>query len=1104
MTVSAKTKPESIQKITPGEPPSRLFAIILGCFFISGLTGLIYEILWTRMIVAIIGSAPFAVTIVLTVFMGGLGLGSYIASKTVDRIEDPLKLIRLYGILELIVGGYGVILPLLLVLYKPLYSLIYNHLFRYFIAYNLITFVGCLLLLIIPVTCMGATLPVLCRFFITRISRVGTHVGRLYGLNMIGAAAGALLCGFWLIGGLGVWGSLSFAIILNIVIGAVCVFIGFSLKRQARTSKNIAEVTKKTREQDSPEAVYSGIPRSGSVFALIIFGISGFCAMAYEVIWTNLLGLIVGPTTYSFTIVLVTFISGLALGSVFFGWLGDRIEKTMSLLLTTQVAATLFALLMSQVLGDSQIFFAKLIYHFRNHFAQLSIAKASLLFIFMFFPTFCLGASFPLVGKIVTRTLSRRGRTIGFAYSINSLGAIVGSFCAGFLLIPLLGKEQGLRLVLSLQLLTSLIIGGFLFWKAHERFKNWIPLALPGLLVIILLFPFPHWDRRMLAIGKYHRFDNPEIRQIGWFEALVSGINRFDKPKGEKIVFYGDGIGGFTTVLKTDLDILGNEGYALYCSGKPEASSRLDMDTQTLSAHVPLLFHKDPKRVLIIGLASGITAGEVLNYPVEKLDIVDINRQIVKASQFFRPWNNHVLSNPKTELIIQDARAHMALTNRKYDVISSEPSNPWMAGLATLFTADFFNLVKQHLNDNGIFAQFIHTYQMDWSTFALVGRTFAQVFPNSLLMRTNPSSLGPDFLLIGFKNKGGLEEQVAAQNLRYAKRSKNVVLKNHHLFYHLIISEDLQRLFGNGPINTDARPLLEFSAPKLLYTKDPMIHEELTKNRSLRKESLAIINEAATDTDFQIDFAEFALSVIRPELSFQNPVDMTRTTPPQKKRLYGLLENFCANHVVTDFSLFGDDGLKGMCISAQIEKAQQMLPVSSDKTPLYLHLGALYSEIGMPDEALRYLTEALNKDPDKADVHYDMALFLSKQGRTADAVKHYSEALDLSPYYSDASNNLAWILATNEDPKVRNGLKAVRLAEMACKVNGNHDPILLDTLAAAYAEAGRFKEARQTARQAFKLSLETGYESLAKDIKHRLELYQSNRPYRADGSLSGT
>jgi spermidine synthase len=195
--------------------------LVLVCFFLSGLTGLIYEILWTRMIVKVIGTAPFAVSIVLTVFMAGLGLGSYIASRTIDRIESPLKLVRIYGLLELIVGGYCLVLPLLLKGFLPVYSVVYNHLFKHFMVYNLLTFVGCSILLIIPVTCMGATLPVLCRFYVNRLSHLGTHAGRLYGLNTIGAAAGALLCGFWLIALLGVYGTLALAVFLNAAIGLV-------------------------------------------------------------------------------------------------------------------------------------------------------------------------------------------------------------------------------------------------------------------------------------------------------------------------------------------------------------------------------------------------------------------------------------------------------------------------------------------------------------------------------------------------------------------------------------------------------------------------------------------------------------------------------------------------------------------------------------------------------------------------------------------------------------------------------------------------------------------------------------------------------------------
>jgi spermidine synthase len=1102
MALSAQFKQKTSHKKIANDSASRIIVLIFGCFFVSGLTGLIYEVLWTRMIVKIIGSAPFAVSIVLTVFMGGLGLGSYIASKTIDQIKNPLKLIRLYGVLELVIGVYGIILPLLLILFRPLYAFIYNHLFSYFLGYNLITFVGCFLLLIIPVTCMGATLPVLSRFFITSISRVGTHVGRLYGLNTIGAAAGALLCGFWLISSLGMWGSLFFAIIMNATIGLLCVLISYRYQRKDKTPRNMTETAIKIREKEFPEPD-SPITRSYDISALTIFAVSGFCAMAYEVIWTKLLGLIAGPTTYSFTIVLVAFISGLAIGSIFFGWFGDRIKNILLLLLITQVAAAVFALLASQLMGNSQIFFAKLIVHFKDNFTHLQILKAAILFTVMFFPTFCLGATFPLVGKILTRSLSRTGRSIGLAYAINSIGAILGSFCAGFLLIPLMGKEQALRLVILIQLLTPLCIGGFFIL----RDKTWnrslaTVMILPILLGLILLIYFPHWDRKMLSVGMYHRFDRPEIRGISWVKALVSGKEFFPEHEESEIVYFGDGIGGFVTVLKTDLDQLGNKGYALYSSGKPEASSKLDMDTQTLSAHVPMLFHKDPKRVLVVGLASGITAGEFLNYPISKLDIIDINRQMVGASDFFRTWNNNVLSHPKTELIIQDARAHMELSTRTYDVISSEPSNPWMAGLATLFTKDFFTLVKSRLNDQGIFVQFIHTYQMDWSTFALVGRTFSQVFPNSLLMRTNPSSLGPDFLLVGFNGTMSLDEKIMEQRIGYSRKSQNVSSNNPRVLFPLIVSEDLQTLFGNGSINTDARPWLEFSAPKLLYANDPMIRERLNTNRSLKKETLAILKEAATDVDFQIDYVEFALSLIRPGMIFQNPVDVSRATQTQKDRLYSILEKYCKENIVTDFSLFGDPALKKKCILAQIDAVRERIPIADNKAILYTHIGMLNAKIGKIDDALRSYAEALRIEPDNADVQFDTALFLSTLGRIREAVEHYSKALRINHYYVEAYNNLAWIFSTYGDSDIRDGKKAVEMAEKAYRLSDGRDPSLLDTLAAAYAEEGRFIEAMETARRGMDMALRDGENGIAEEIKARLELYKSNRPYREDRSVA--
>ncbi|MCK5009976.1 MAG: fused MFS/spermidine synthase, partial [Deltaproteobacteria bacterium] len=458
------------------------------------------------------------------------------------------------------------------------------------------------------------------------------------------------------------------------------------------------------------------------VVGLLIFAISGFCAMAYEVIWTRLLGLIIGPTTYSFTIILATFIVGLALGSLIFGRLADKIKNPLWLLLFTQINAAFLALGISQLLGNSQFFFAKLIYHFKDQFAQLVVIKVGILFAFMLGPTLCLGATFPLVGKIYTQSLTRVGRSIGFAYAINTLGAVSGAFCAGFLLIPWFGKEHSLSLVTGIQLLSSLAIGGYLLWKKRSELVRYIPLSVMAFLGLILCFNFPCWNRQLLSTGRYHRFDSlsPLIRSHGWLETLWLGPKILKKHKTKsELMYYGDGIGGFTTVLK-DIDALGIPQYTLVNSGKPDASSQGDMPTQTLLTHLPLLFHPNPKEVMVLGLASGVTAGEVLHYPIERLDIIEISEEVVTASDFFIPWNNKVLSNPKTELIIQDGRAHLELTNRKYDVIISEPSNPWMAGLANLFTREFFLLANDRLNEDGIFVQFFHGYQMDWPTFALV------------------------------------------------------------------------------------------------------------------------------------------------------------------------------------------------------------------------------------------------------------------------------------------------------------------------------------------------------------------------------------------------
>jgi spermidine synthase len=608
-----------------------------------------------------------------------------------------------------------------------------------------------------------------------------------------------------------------------------------------------------------------------------------------------------------------------------------------------------------------------------------------------------------LVGKIYTRSVSKVGKSIGIAYAINTIGAVLGSFCAGFVLIPQFGKENSLSLVVGLQLLTSLVIAGIILGRRRENVLRWDSLSVPAVVGLVLCIYFPVWDRQLLSKGKYHRFDKMQaaIRNTGWLESLFRGPEILAKFERGELVYYGDGIGGFTTVLKHP-KALGGVVYSMINSGKPDASSRGDMKTQTLLAHFPMLFHRDPKTVMVLGLASGITAGEVLHYPVEQLDVLDINQEVVTASDFFLPWNNNVLYNPKTNLIIQDGRAHLQLTKQKYDVIISEPSNPWMAGMATLFTRDFFTLAEDRLNENGIFVQWLHVYQMDWPTFALVGRTFAEVFPNSLLVLTTPYKITADYLLVGFKGKSKLILENAQQKLSYAQRSKNVTIADPRLLYRLIVSEDLQKLFGRGPVNTDSWARLEFAAPKLMYRRDPMIAKNVRSEKWLTLETTRIVQQVTTDVDLQIDFAAYALSVYEP---FHDMVDLSKATPFQKERFFKIMETYCTNDMI-NYGILEDEQLKQRCRSIQIEVIEDKIDSMPDKAISYFYLAGLYYEKGMLDEAIVNYFKSLQIKPDYAQAHHNLGAVLVQQGKLDEAVKHFTEALRINPNFTAAQESL--------------------------------------------------------------------------------------------------
>ena len=732
-----------------------------------------------------------------------------------------------------------------------------------------------------------------------------------------------------------------------------------------------------------------------------------------------------------------------------FGRLADRASVPGAWLAFTQMGAALSALLVSQVLGNSQFFFAKLIHTHGEQFSRLMMVQSLVLFGILILPTLFLGAAFPLVNRLCVTSLKDLGRSVGTVYALNTVGALCGSFAAGFVLIPFLGMQNGLRLVMACQF-------GFAGWfllaglsKGAKRKKQGLVLAGAVAAGLVLFVDFPAWRTDLLSRGWYRDFDliETDLGRMGWLEALYKGPKRIaDQRRGLTVVFTGEGVAGFTSVEK-EITSLGTVEYALFNSGKADASSHGDRSTQALSAHIPLLFHPHAQKVMVLGLASGMTAAEALLYPIKQLDVVEINREVAKAcTRFFGPWNRDCLADPRTRLIVQDGRNHLALTRTTYDVIISEPSNPWMAGLANLYSLEFFRAAKKRLAHDGIFVQWIQSYEMDWETFSLLGRTYAAVFPNSALIKAGPV----DYLLMGFADKtAGFDWSAAQKNLAYAKKSANVTFPDAGFLVHLILTEDPGAFFGTGPLHTDNRPHLEFSAPLKMYSQGVDIDAIASENRVLKPETRRFL-AAHSDGETFLDLMEFAASANLPMFNMLPP---SRLSHEQRARQKQAVLDYCTRVLPPSYGIFQDPDLKAGCARIQV-KAIRKKKADTIATPMdHFNLGLALMAAGQMDEAVEALAEAADLDPCKEVFATTLGLALARMGKMETAARHLARAVTLAPEKAAPYKYLGMV-----------ELRAKKIASAVANLSRAHvlapeDGAVLGELGSALVLDGRHKDA---------------------------------------------
>jgi spermidine synthase len=812
-------------------------SLLFACFLLSGATGLVYEIVWLRQLGLIFGHTVHAITAVLAAFMGGLGLGSAIFGRRAARIWN---LISAYGWLEIGIGVYAAFLPSLLVGAADVYHALYGALGLSYGAFTLVQFLVLFALLLIPTTLMGGTLPILSQALMTEGRLAGRLVGGLYAFNTVGAVAGAALAGYLLLPSFGNRAVTLAAAATNIGVGAVALVYS-----RTRRSGTIATLVPASDDHGTEAAPPLGRTGYGARPWLVMagLGVSGAVSMVYEVAWTRALALVIGSSTYAFTAILVAFLTGIAGGSALYAWLWGRRPgssmgfagiqaaiglATLGILLVFERAPYLF--LLGLWWSDSPRFV---------QFVQILVSAGALLV-----ATVLIGATFPCGVAVAAPDADRTGRAVGHLYAVNALGAIAGTVLAGFVLLPTLGVHASLKA----GIIANLLLAGTLFASGPgpATIRRWAgPVAsLAGAVGVAVV---PSWNPLVMVSGPAI-YGKVYLAAENW-RGLIG--------TRDELLFYRDGLSSTVSVHRR------GDGIFLRVNGKTDASAStspdtVDLATQLMSGHLPLFLHPDPRAVLVIGLGSGLTVGAVARHPVERIDVVEIESAVVEASRFFALWHGDVLKDPRVRTVIADGRNFLLTTPARYDVIISEPSNPWIGGLASLFSVEFFQGARARLQPGGIMLQWLQGYNLAPEDFRMVVRTFRTVFPATSLWFVR----GGDYLLLGQSEARPLDLRLIGSRFRQnpALRSDLTQIRIESwaglLSFFVLAAPDVARLAERAGLNTDDRLPLEFSAPRALYDDKSARNWQMVRDSRTRR-----LPDVTLDSRAELERAEVRYAI---------------------------------------------------------------------------------------------------------------------------------------------------------------------------------------------------------------------------------------------------
>jgi spermidine synthase len=1013
-------------------PPGLWFAIP-ALFFFSGAAGLVYEVVWMRLLAGVFGVTVLAISTVLAAFMAGLALGSFLFGRVADRTTRPLTV---FAALQVGIGLVSLLVPLLVRFAENAYPGLPDTFRDSFWLLSLARFAWCGLIILLPTTLMGGTLPVLSRWITSRGSAVGSGVGALYSINTFGAVVGTMAGGFYLVPRLGLSTSMLIAAAANVVIGLLVLASSRGSAGGAREPGSEARAALTRPDSAAP----GDAPEFPARLIVGLFALVGFCSLSYEVLWTRVLIVFVPSTTFAFTTMLSTFLVGIALGSSVSSRFADRLRSPALALGLIEAGVAVTALASLTTFTRLGALAAPRTGMAASWGSTLS-AEFILPAVIMLAPALLMGAAFPVVARIRVRDTARAGSGVGSIYAANTVGSILGSFFTGFVLIPAIGIQHSVMLAACGNLFVAVV--------AFSRSRATMParagaavLAVAAAVVLVAVAP------------------------LGQPVAISPGTEEFEL-EDQEVVFYEEGITSSVTV--TENPNTGLRGF--FVDRWMVVGTSYDaVKTVKLLGHLPIAAVDEARELAVVGYGMGMTSWTLaLHSEVESLEVVELSEGVVDATGFFTDFNHNVLEDPRVSLHVDDGRNHLLMSRKQYDVISNDPIHP-AGGSGALYTADFFRLVRDRLKPGGACVQYLPFHKMSLFDFKLLIRTFQSVFPNVTVWDGGGhgvmlGTMGPTSFDLGrlerlYRSSPELREELSRWGLSDAAGLLSCLMLD---------SATAREFAGDGPIHTDDRPLLEFSEPR-------------SQGRDTRVENLLAISRFGSDPLQLAEGTAEELERLAPELERATRVRRTlagailAVSQRDIPRAADLIEDAweidphdmdvaaLAERIAVRFWLeASQQHLAARHYGEALALCERALRLDPDNGQAMASCGAVYASQELWDEAAGYLESAVRSEPGDPRMLAWLARVYVDGGRTEEAVEAYAHLGTLEGVDpTDLQRGLSLLVELE-----RYG-KAVPLAEMHAEANPN-DPNALAVLGQCYGASGRLAEAIEVWERALEL-----------------------------------